>query len=120
CLRPHVHDGFENRQHSHGFANAFWWLGLTEKCERLAHLAKLFGLAVHAHGNAIDSAKEIAENRHLASLAPLIHRILKKNSWSALGEKPRLDFGHFKIGRDGLLDTHELAFLLEPGHEIPQ
>ena len=84
-FRPHAHHGFKNRQHSHGFADALRGFRLAQEGKGFTDLAQFFRFAVHAHGDTIHSTEQIDENRHVALLTLLIHRIFKQDSRAAFG-----------------------------------
>ncbi len=55
---------FNKRQHVERLAPAARRLGLLQKGQRLADLAQLVGLAVHAPGDPLDRAEQIDQHRH--------------------------------------------------------
>ena len=66
-LRLHRHHGAQHRQHVERLAPAARRLGLAQEGQRLADVAQLVRLAVHAPGDALDRAEQIDQHRQDAS-----------------------------------------------------
>ena len=62
--RAHRHDRAQQRQHVQRLAPAAGRLRLLQKRERLADLAQLMRLAVHAPGDPLDGAEQVDQHRH--------------------------------------------------------
>ena len=75
----HRADRVEERQHFDRLAPAARRLGLAQEGQRLAYLAKLVGLPVHAPGNAFHGAEEVDQHRHVVARALVAHDVLEEH-----------------------------------------
>ena len=116
----HRADRVEQRQHLDRLAPAARRLGLTQEGQRLAHLAQLAGLPVHAPGDALDGAEQVDQHGHIETPAVLPHHVLEEHRRPLVGDEPGLDLGHLQVGRDRRLDPMQAARALQAGDEVAQ
>ena len=95
-LRPHRHHGLQQRQHVERLAPAAGRLGLAQEGQRLADLAQLMRLAVHAPGDPLDGAEQVDQHRHVVALCRPRADVLEQHRRPAVGQQPRLDLGHLQ------------------------
>ena len=119
-LGAHGHRGFEQRQLVPGVAQAARRLGLAQRGQRLADLAQLEGLALHAPGDPLHGAKQVGQHRHAIGRAVGAPHVLEDHRRPALGQEPGLDLGHLELGRDRRAHPHQPALGLEAGDEVAQ
>ena len=110
----------EQRQHLDRLAPAARRLGLTQEGQRLAHLAKLVRLPVHAPGDALHGAEEVDQHRHVETPAVLADDVLEQHRRPLLRDEAGLDLGHLQMGRDRRLDPAQASRTLQAGDEVAQ